>query len=89
MDNFTPGLLKDAALVLTNPLTFIINLSLETGVVPSEWKVAKVSPLYKSESQAEIDKLQTNLNSPYFVEDPGENSLQTADGSFSASQSAF
>ena len=55
LDNFTPGLLKDAALVLTNPLTFIINLSLETGVVPSEWKVAKVIPLYKSGSQAEID----------------------------------
>ena len=48
-------MLKDAALVLTKPLTFIINLSLETGVVPSEWKVAKVLPLYKSGSLAEID----------------------------------
>ena len=48
-------MLKDAALVLTKPLTFIINLSLETGVVPSEWKVAKVIPLYKSGSQAKID----------------------------------
>ena len=55
LDNFPPGLLKDAALVLTKPLTFIINLSLETGVVPSEWKVAKVTPLYNSGSQAEID----------------------------------
>ena len=55
LDNFPPGLLKDAALVLTKPLTFIINLSLETGVVPSEWKVAKVIPLYKSGSLAEID----------------------------------
>ena len=44
LDNFPPGLLKDAALVLTKPLTFIINLSVETGVVPSEWKVAKVIP---------------------------------------------
>ena len=55
LDNFPPGLLKDAALVLTKPLTFIINLSLETGVVPTEWKVAKVIPLYKSASLAEID----------------------------------
>ena len=55
LDNFPLGLLKDAALVLTKPLTFIINLSLETGVVPSEWKVTKVIPLYKSGSQAEID----------------------------------
>ena len=55
LDNFPPGLLKDAALVLTKPLAFIINFSLETGVVPSEWKVAKVIPLYKSGSLAEID----------------------------------
>ena len=39
LDNFPPGLLKDAALVLTKPLAFIINLSLETGVVPSEFRV--------------------------------------------------
>jgi len=55
LDNFPPGLLKDAAYVLTTPLTFIINLSLKTGVVLSEWKVAKVIPLYKSGSLAEID----------------------------------
>ena len=55
LDNFPPGLLKDAAYVLTTPLTFIINLSLKTKVVPSEWKVAKVIPLYKSGSLAEID----------------------------------
>ena len=55
LDNFSSGLLKDAALVLTKPLTFIINLSLETGVVPRECKVAKVIPLYKSGSLAEID----------------------------------
>ena len=36
-------------------LTFIINFSLKSGVVPSEWKVAKVIPLYKSGSLAEID----------------------------------
>ena len=89
LDNFPPGLLKDTSLVLTKPLTFIINLSLETGVVPSEWKVAKVIPLYKSGSQAAIDNYRHYLNSPYFVEDPGENSLQTADGSFRASQSVF
>ena len=48
-------MLKHAALVLTEPLTSIINLSLETGVVPSEWKVVKVIPPFKSGSLAEID----------------------------------
>lgn len=32
LDNFSSGLLRDAALVLTTPLTFITNLSLEAGV---------------------------------------------------------
>ena len=32
LDNFPSGLLKDDALVLTQPLKFIINLSLEAGV---------------------------------------------------------
>ena len=47
-------MLKDAALVLAKPLTFIINLSLETAVVPNEWKVSKVIPLYKCGSLAKI-----------------------------------
>ena len=119
MDNFPPGLLKDAAIVLTKPLTFydvkalcqrlrhriinfaknvrwvllfIINLSLVTagGVRPSEWKVTKVIPLYKSGSLAQIDNiLQTFPNSHYFVKDLGGNSLQAANGSSRASQATF
>ena len=58
LDNFSSGLLKDVALVLTRRLTFIINLSLETGVVPRECRVAKVIPLYKSACLAEIDLSQ-------------------------------
>ena len=34
---------------------YIINLSLETEVVPTEWKMAKVIPIFKSSSMAEID----------------------------------
>ena len=55
LDNLPTGLLKDAAGVIAKPLTFIINLSLETGVVPTEWKMAKVIPIFKSGSMAEID----------------------------------
>ena len=55
LDNFPPGLSKDAASVIAKPLAFVINLSLETGSVPAEWKVAKVIPQFKSGSSAEID----------------------------------
>ena len=88
MDNFPPGLLNRTLLLFWLSLWhFIINLSLETGVVrPNDWKVAKVIPLYKSGSLAEIDNiLQTRLNSPYFFKDLGENSLQAANGSSRAS----
>ena len=36
-------------------LEWSINLSLETEVVPTEWKMAKVIPIFKSSSMAEID----------------------------------
>ena len=80
-----PGLLKDAALAFTKPLTLIINLFLETGIGPGKWKVAKVIHLYKCGCMAKIDNLQTNRSSPSFVKEFGENSLQAADGSSRAS----
>ena len=49
-------MLKDAAGIIVKPLTYcIINLSLATGFIPTDWKAAKVIPLFKSGSTAEID----------------------------------
>ena len=50
-----PGLIKDAASVISVPLSHITNLSLETGNFPQQWKVAKISPLYKSGSTTNFD----------------------------------
>lgn len=50
VDNIPPGLLKDAAYPISGPLTHIINLSLSTGIVPTEWKVAKVTAIHKGGS---------------------------------------
>ena len=55
LGNLPSGLLKDAAEVITKPLTFIINLSLATEVVPTKWKVTKVICLFKTGALAEID----------------------------------
>ena len=49
-DNFPPGILKDAAYAFSYPLTHLINLSLSTGQVPTEWKVAKITPIHKGGS---------------------------------------
>eukprot|EP00794_Sanderia_malayensis_P015479 gene15479-17059_t len=55
IDNLPPGMLIDAAPILAKPLTYLINLSLKTGIVPTDWKVAKVIPLHKSGFHSTID----------------------------------
>lgn len=45
IDNIPPGILKDCSSVVKEPLAHIINMSLYTGEIPSDWKVAKVVPV--------------------------------------------
>jgi hypothetical protein len=54
-DDIPPGMLKDAASELAKPLSHIINLSLQTGVVPTEWKIAKVTPIHKGGQSSSPD----------------------------------
>jgi len=48
IDNLPPGLLKDSAEEISQPLAHIINLSLSTTTIPTRWKVAKVTPVHKA-----------------------------------------
>ena len=54
MDNISPKFLKDSASVITPAITHIINLSITSGQVPEDLKVAKVSPLYKKNDKLEV-----------------------------------
>ena len=36
-------------------MTFLINMSIETGLVPSDWKIAKVIPVFKSGKKSDLD----------------------------------
>ena len=45
--NLPSRFLKEGAEFLAQPIEFIINRSIVTGIVPDELKVAKVTPLYK------------------------------------------
>ena len=49
-DDLPPCMLKDCARVISGPLTHPINLSLTSGTVPNDWKIAKVTPIHKSSS---------------------------------------
>ena len=52
IDNLPPGLLKDCGSIISKPLCDIINLSIRSGKFPSSWKVAKVTPIFKSGSRS-------------------------------------
>ncbi|KAF2356915.1 Reverse transcriptase domain [Trinorchestia longiramus] len=46
-DGLGPRILKKTAEVISEPLTNIFNRSLETGIVPDDWKCANVTPIFK------------------------------------------
>ena len=46
-DGISLKFLKTVASAIINPLTFVINESLATGLFPDSFKIAKVIPLYK------------------------------------------
>lgn len=47
-DNIPPSLLIKCALTLCEPLTYLFNLSLSSGIFPSRWKTSFIRPIYKS-----------------------------------------
>ena len=44
-----------SAIHIATPLTYIINLGLRTGVMPTHWKQARVCPIYKSGDRSECN----------------------------------
>ena len=52
LDNLPTGLLKESAKEISSSLCYIINRS---GIFQSSWKIAKVTPIYKSGSVNEVE----------------------------------
>ena len=48
IDQLPSGMLKDCAKHISQPLCYIINLSLKMQTIPTLWKIAKITPLFKS-----------------------------------------
>ena len=46
-DGIPSAVLKNCASELAEPLTTLMNRSIKGGVVPSEWKLANVSTIFK------------------------------------------
>ena len=58
LDRIPAPLMRGSASAICNLLTKIINASLQTGHVPTEWKTARVLPLFKSCKTADLDNNQ-------------------------------
>ena len=46
VEGIPPKLLKEIVEQISTPLAKVFNLSLEEGIVPSEWKEANITPLF-------------------------------------------
>jgi len=47
LDKLPPKMLKIEAGVLALSLAFLFNQSISSGIVPTEWKLARVTPIFK------------------------------------------
>ena len=48
-------LLKDAAPVIAKPITYLVNLTISTGLIPAEWKDARVTPIFQSGARNDVN----------------------------------
>ena len=55
VDGLPPKLLNEIIEQTSTPLAKLFNLSLEEGIVPSEWKEANITPLFKKGSRNKPD----------------------------------
>ena len=51
-DKIHPRLLKELASIISGPIAFLFNLSLERSVLPEDWKLAIISPIHKKGSKS-------------------------------------
>ena len=50
-DELNPKLLSELRNELCKPLTTLFNTSIQTGVIPQDWRDASVTPLQKKEAK--------------------------------------
>ena len=55
LDNLPSRMLKIAAGVLAPSLTFLFNQSISSGIVPTEWKLARVTPIFKKGKRQDVN----------------------------------
>jgi len=54
IDTISPKILKYCAFTLTRPLCHLFNRSLASGIIPQEWKIHLVVPVYKTADRSSV-----------------------------------
>lgn len=67
LDNIPARLLKDGAVVISKPLTILLNRSLTEGTIPSDWKHATITPIHKSGSTSDAANYRPISTLPVFA----------------------
>ena len=55
LDNLPSKFLKLAANILAPSLTFMFNQSISSDIVPTEWKLARVTPIFKKGARQDVN----------------------------------
>lgn len=61
LDDIPARFVKDAATVLTKPITYIVNLSITSGVVPDQLKSEQAKPLCKKKEKRKKNDNRTDV----------------------------
>ena len=61
-DELSTNLLKSIAGVIFEPLIHIFNLSINSGIFPSRWKIARVILLYKQGDKSDVSNYRPIAN---------------------------
>jgi hypothetical protein len=66
IDDIDPVAAKSTLPYIAKPLSAIINASLQTGIIPSQTKIAKVTPIFKNGIKTELGNYRPISILPYF-----------------------
>ena len=65
-DNVPMSLIKETITLISSPLTHIFNLSITSGMVPMELKIASVEPLFKAGNKSIFSNYRPISVLPFF-----------------------
>ena len=71
-DDISPRILKECSQVLSSPLALLLNTSFSLGKLPSMWKNANITPVYKKGNRNLREELSSDFTNVYSMQNRRE-----------------